>query len=230
MSSLLNEYHRRLQERLAWEAENPELARLWSEAKREDHDRALAREAEERRALQEANIPYVLTGWGVPQVAIEALARPERTGPWVAAGEFIDGGLQFLGLLGRVGTGKTVAAARVLRWAARRGHEGAFERATTFARLSGYDKADRAWFERLCEARVVVLDDLSTEHLTEYGLSMFQEWLDRRASDPKLRTIITANVSKATLAERYGERIVDRLAGSGLVHVSTEKSLRRRPE
>lgn len=224
--SLVRGFWERLRERQAWEAANPELARAWNEALEEDHQREMRREYEARQARVEARIPEQLRELGVPDTAIAALSAWHDTPTWTAAGKFLESDAQYLVLLGTVGTGKTVAAARVLAWALRRNLECHFVRATMLARLSGYE--DRALFDRLCWAPVVVLDDLGTEHLHGFAQSLFAEWLDCRYARSEHRTVITANLTPPQFAERVGERAMDRIRHVGMVHASRDKSMRER--
>lgn len=239
--SLVKGFLARVQARQAWEAENNRevlhdrlcpsrsrtLAQAWNEALEEDHQRELRRERQISQMRQEVRIPAALRDHGVPDVAIQALTQHVVTPAWEAVDTFLENGeSQVLALLGTVGTGKTVAGARVLAWAIRRDIECHFVRATTLARLSAYD--DKALFERLCWAPVVVLDDFGTEHQSAFGASLFSEWLDCRYSRAGNRTVITANLQVSEFQARIGERAFDRIRQVGMVKVCKGASMRRR--
>lgn len=182
---------------------------------------------------------------GFPLDAIETLGRLEKTAAVEAALLFLqDPGARFLLLMGKKGTGKTAAATLVaeagaLDWATYRNSlpsgygvshsSGAeFILAATFARLSGYESSDKEWFERLCKARLLVLDDLGAEHLSPFGAAMLDELFTRRHA-ARLRTVITTNLDKAGLKARLGERLYDRVSTSCVASVSVGESLRKRP-
>lgn len=182
----------------------------------------------------------------VPLDAIEALGALEPTPALDAAQAFLaDPSARFLLLMGKKGTGKTVAGAlvaesAVLDWLGYRntlpsgyGVSSAvpadFMLAATFARLSGYAADDKAWFERLCSVRVLILDDFGAEHLGPFGAAMLDELVTRRHG-ARLRTVITSNLDKAGLKARLGERLHDRVSTSCVACVAVGESLRRRPQ
>lgn len=118
-------------------------------------------------------------------------------------------------LSGVPGNGKTVAAA----WqAAERERGTVFVRASVFARTSryggGYDGGDarRGWLDaaRLC------LDDLGSEYVDAKGSFSvdLDELIDTFYADRR-RLTITTNCTAAAFRERYGARVVDRLAECG---------------
>jgi DNA replication protein DnaC len=227
-TGLLKTFLAREKARKEWEAQNPELAAAWGAALLEDHQRTQRREWEEHQRKHDESMPDRLRELGVPDTAIRALREWTDTPAWQQAGKFLDSEQQFLVMLGTVGTGKTVAAARVLAWALKRNLECHFLRATTLIRLSGYD--DRAEFNRLCWAPVVVLDDYGTEHMHGFAQSLFNEWLDCRYSRASNRTVITANLQAEEFKARIGERAVDRIREVGTVHIGKGSSMRRRTE
>ena len=147
---------------------------------------------------------------------------------------------RFLCLLGKKGTGKTVAAAWVLREAyarnvqpepsgceMRRPEPVAFILASAFARLSGYAAEDKAWLRELETCRCLCIDDFGAEHMTSFGVSMLDELLTKRHG-ARLRTVITSNLSKQQFTERVGERLFDRISTTAVVSVTTGESLRKR--
>lgn len=111
---------------------------------------------------------------------------------------------------GPAGVGKTVAAC----WIANRfSSVPLFMRASEFATTSRYDQDAREnWQGR----RAMILDDLGAEYLDPKGsfLVDLDELVDHYYAS-KRYLIITTNCDKATFKNRYGERIVDRLAEAG---------------
>lgn len=201
------------------------LAAAWDLANREDHERTQRIEWEERQREADEKVPSILERWGAPMDAVAKLPTLRAEGAVSAALDFIPSDKLALALLGAVGRGKTLAAVRVLAWAARKGYSGAFTTAAAFARL-GYD--DGKEIERLSSVRLLVLDDLGSEHLTPFGMSQLEDLFRRRLATPGLRTVITSNLSRVDFRARYGERVTDRLAEVGVSHVATGPSLRRR--
>jgi DNA replication protein DnaC len=126
-------------------------------------------------------------------------------------------------LAGPKGIGKTVAATW---WALQQACTPAFVRATTFAASSRYDRDDR---ERWLGAPALVLDDLGTEFADAKGsfLVDIDELIDVFYGDRK-PLVITTNSTREEFAERYGERIVDRLRECGVFWVGAIESLRRK--
>jgi DNA replication protein DnaC len=180
----------------------------------------------------------------VPDDAIAALDTLRHEAPVGLAEAFLKQGTtdaRFLLLLGKKGTGKTVAAALVMAdiighvlqrarpsgGEAQRGPPGMFVRATTLSRLSAYDAADKAWFEDMCRTPILVLDDVGTELAGDVFRAHLYELLDRRYSKSR-RTVITSNLDKKAFAERYGDRIADRLRERGMAAEFTGESLRER--
>lgn len=242
--SLLQGLKERLEARRLWEEENPELARLWTEAMREDHERATRREVEQARVGAAERASDRLRRIGVPVDAVEALRALRDEPAVVAARRFLAqpaADARFLVLLGKKGTGKTVAGALVLREMltprlavegaggdeARRAEAVCFILASTLARMSGYASDDKAWFEDLCAARGLLIDDYGAEHMTQFGAGMLDELLTRRHG-ARLRTVITSNLSKDLFEQRVGERLFDRIRTSCVFAATTGDSLRRR--
>lgn len=223
-------------DRKAWEAANAapvcachglSLTEAWNAALLEDHQQTLRAEMEAARARAELGAPEMLRRVGVPEEAIRALTALQKTDAVEAALKFLEApreGRRFLVLAGAKGTGKTVAAAVVARGAlvrhramprasggeAREAPVAAFVRATTFARLSLYDAGDKAAFEELCRARVLVLDDLASELLSPVTAALLMELVDRRYGG-LLKTVITTNLDFGAFYLRVGERCADRI-------------------
>lgn len=130
-------------------------------------------------------------------------------------------------LSGPTGTGKTTAAAYASLHLAD-GEPGQMPRwitASTFARSSRYDD-DR---DKVLDARALVLDDLGSEFNDSKGSfrTDLDELIDRFYAR-KARLIITTNLDAKTFEERYGARVVDRLAEAGVWIPVTGTSRRRK--
>ena len=228
-----------------WEAANPEMNEAWNEALREDEQRERRAELERRQKHWDVNLPEMLRKAGLPLDAVEALHDLRETDTTRAAKRFLEASTasegRFLVYFGRKGVGKTTGAALAAReWLRRYIAERdlatneylasmpvQFALASTFGRLSGYDRDDKEWFERLCSVPFLILDDLGTEHLNPFGQTMLDELLNRRHGD-RLRTVITTNLGKKEFAVRVGDRIFDRVSTSGVSCVSVGESLRKR--
>lgn len=229
----------------AWEKAHPGIAADWNEANAIE----AAREDVAGRAQRDADVWQRSAGelrkLGVPLDAIDATGKPDENEATGSARAFLDSDpvqVRFLLLMGKKGTGKTVAAALVLRKAAAdfvraRNNlpsgggipelSAAFVLASTFARISGYAADDKAWFEQLCAVRVLVLDDFGAEHLGPFAAGMLDEMLTRRHGS-RLRTVITSNLGKPELRARMGERLYDRISTSCIACVLVGESLRKR--
>lgn len=116
-------------------------------------------------------------------------------------------GICLVVLQGGVGCGKSCAAAL---WASQK--NAYWITAKALARIGAYD--DDA--KKLEKHKHLVIDDLGTEYADQKGffLSNLDGLIDARYAD-ELPTVITTNVSAAEFKTRYGERIADRIRGSG---------------
>lgn len=203
--------------------------------------RVVVREHEEAEA---ARLGDHLSRCGVPTVILEAAKSPSLPTPATAAvNAWLPGTESFLVLLGRPGSGKSVAAATILR-AARKStaflgsdgpvatwryssRGGLFVRAGALATGVFADEG-RARFERSLAVQFLVLDELGAERIDNSGiwLSMLDELIGHREAN-RLRTVITSNLTLAQFAERYGDRVVSRLRGAGNVVGCGDTDLRK---
>jgi len=131
-------------------------------------------------------------------------------------------------LLGKPGTGKSVAAARWLlgealamrNWFGFDGPEGfiwkykggkvLWRTAKSLSRVKQYDEAE---MERLFGPARLVVDDIGMEYLDAKGflVSLIDEIVHERHRR-ELPTVMTANMSPADFVERYGQRVLDRIS------------------
>lgn len=113
-------------------------------------------------------------------------------------------------LTGEPGVGKTVAAAW---WALGRHEPMTFVRAATLARTSRFDA--KAW-EQWMRARSLCIDDLGAEYMDAKGSFAvdLDELIDTFYAG-KRPLIITTNCKASVFKQRYGARVMDRLAETG---------------
>lgn len=138
-----------------------------------------------------------------------------------AVDTWLTSGKRLLLLAGTFGTGKSVAAGYAIK---RR--PGRWMHASEIAKVAGFKHEDR--MAELQSARLLVIDDIGSEfndasgwgraHLTTLLLTRYEEGL---------RTVLTSNLDAAGWKKYADPRIVDRLAGDGMVHGAVGKSMRR---
>ncbi|HEY3449911.1 MAG TPA: hypothetical protein VGK67_26395 [Myxococcales bacterium] len=195
-----------------------------------------------------------LTDRGVPERIKDLLFRDALQGEYrrplaetaglAGAREFVASKLTFLGLLGGVGAGKSVAADWTLTTVRATQHEdpvtrilfnvpGAIRlrdvqvvRSTELARLSKFGDDSETWDE-LREVPHLVVDDLGVETLNDFWAERLGELIDVRYG-ARRRTIFTSNLSVAAFKKRYGARVVSRLRDDGLIVSCGVRDLRSR--
>jgi hypothetical protein len=241
-SSLLAQFNQKLAERKNWEAANPAMAAAWTEALAMDAVFEREREARQSDLSIRDRLPDVLRRVGVPLDCIDGLRNCTKTPGLEAAGRFVAASAaeaRFCVLYGPRGVGKTFAGVWALRELLVRhmtdqrpsggipAEPAMFVLASTFARLSGYNRDDREWFERMCDCGVLMLDDLGAEAQNQFSATMLDELLTRRHA-ARLRTIVTSNLDRDALAKRLGERLYDRIRTSCVAAQCVGESLRKR--
>lgn len=209
--------------------------------------KAMAGRGWERRALDlvtgRAERAYDETRAGVAEYLAALRAIDDGAGK--------AGAVTIVVLAGEKGCGKTAAAAR---WAYTRSQTAArFLRAAEFFRSSRYARDGEARTltrDELLREPALVLDDLGAEYADDRGSYRvdFDELLDRFYADRRA-LVITTNIAYATprqrdearrrnpeisadaptFADRYGERVTDRLRECGRWVASSAASLRGRP-
>lgn len=125
----------------------------------------------------------------------------------------------WLSLLGPCGCGKTflakLAFKEVYPW-----YEVADWARTREKTLAGYDRPPREKFLDLALSnRVVVLDDIGSEYVTDFSKSKLLEFLNRRENK---WTFITANLSLEHIATKLDERIASRMIRHGSIVVEVD--------
>ena len=124
-------------------------------------------------------------------------------------------------LIGNAGLGKTPAALAVAGVVLDRGYDVIYVSSSEFFSqletahfTSGNNVDEAALMSAACDADLLILDDLGTEMLSAYTLSVFYTLLNTRMSGHR-PTIFTSNIMDGTVFEkRYTEKIASRLAGS----------------
>lgn len=235
--------------RMAWEREHPEFAREWSAAIIEDRNRSRARSRETHEADEMADVDIHLEGAGVPS-SIAAMVKSndpppayKRTVGRVAA--FMENTMQsFLLLAGDPSTGKTTAAATALLtckgefisdevgkswkwWIQPR----SFVTAHELSGLSYFNPDDKALLAALKAKKVLIIDDLGLEMMSESWKSNFDDLISARHGNQK-KTLLTANIAVRAPKEgqpspfeiRYGSRVARRIREKGSVFQATKEA------
>lgn len=180
-----------------------------------------------------------LTRVGIPIRLAEVL----RSGPadWPAVKAVRDWCISkagFLLLHGEPGTGKSVAAAsaflyskraRILDMALEWDSSGVFVDAADIASNLFTDET-KALVEHLEEARLLVVDELGAETMSDPWRGVLETVVNKRYGNPKLKTVLCTNVSTARAENggyspfrvRYGERISRRVAEAGMLFAATK--------
>lgn len=148
-------------------------------------------------------------------MGIPAVFRELAEGPGLRQTEALTEvrrGSLILVLAGDVGRGKTVAASWWLLQAVTQ-RQPLFVSA---ARLSRWDRYDRAEMDRLLLASRLVIDDLGEEFNDTKGnfLAVLDEAVSDRVANRR-PTVITTNLTLEAFADRYGIRIRDRIREAG---------------
>ena len=128
----------------------------------------------------------------------------------------------FLVLAGAKGSGKTVAACEAIYAA-----YGRFAPVADLVRAGQYNTEA---LDELASAGLLVLDDLGTEYVDAKGFFLASlDWLVNARYSNEKATIITTNLPAKAFAERYGERVADRLREAGQYVEIADQSMRGKP-
>lgn len=189
---------------------------------------AEARELEAKNAERVLRLSAVrLERSGVGERSLVAARSPTETMALRVVQQWLAGDAPWLVLCGSKGTGKTVAATWAVAEVIRRGDTAAFRRASEIARLSSFE-VGAAELGSLARVGLFALDELGAENLTDHARGQLHELLDRRHESPRLRTVVTTNLRASALAERIGERLVDRIKQGGGFREISGASLREK--
>lgn len=129
--------------------------------------------------------------------------------------EFFDSGSRSLFLMGDAGLGKTHLALSIANRVLDKGCDVIYVSAQNiFARLEKERFDDGDTLDALCETDLLILDDLGTEYITPYILSVMYDLINTRMLKNK-PTIYTTNIlTQQLLNTRYTEKTVSRLLGN----------------
>ncbi len=219
----------------AWDAANPGKAIVHRDlcAQLERETKRVEREEAERKALERTlrTSAAKLERSGAGERSLQAAATAVDTEALGVVKRWLqDSGKVWLALCGSPGTGKSVAATWAVREAIRGGSTAAFRRTAEIAKLSGFE-AGAAELQHLKSVDLLALDDFGAELLTDYARAQLFELLDAR-HEAYGRTILTSNLQwmgAGGMAERLGERLVDRIAEGGTrQQLAPVKSMRRK--
>lgn len=156
-----------------------------------------------------------------PDLAIDAALNAKETAGIAAARKWLNSEKSFLVISGSVGSGKTTAATwAVMRSAMMARHV----RAGDLSTLAPFGDSAGRW-RALRDMRMLVIDDLGSEHPSEWWKANLDSLIDHRYG-AKARTVITTNLTPLQLQEAYGLRIFDRLRHSGVFALCGTISLR----
>lgn len=185
---------------------------------------------------------YKLQKLGVPHEALGPLrGRLDETAALQGAKRFAGAdrdALPFLVLIGPTGAGKSVAAAWMLREAARRfdwNAQATGQEATPFAWVHGsefgdvkvWSEGDAAWLSKVRNGALLVVDEMGDEATQPSRDALASLLLNRHGK--RLRTVLTSNLTREQFRERYGGALTDRLRhGSVTPNLSAETSKRKR--
>lgn len=101
-----------------------------------------------------------------------------------------------------------------------------FVSAAQLTRISSYDKLDSDWLNDLHRVRLLVVDDAGDEATAIGKDTLGGLLLDRH--NKLRRTVITSNLRRAALTERYGGALLDRATGEGVLIESAGQSMRQK--
>ena len=220
----------------AWDAANPGKAVVYRDlcAQFDRATKAAEREERERTALERhlRTSASKLERSGAGERSLQAAAQAQDTEALGVVKRWLgDKGKIWLALCGSPGTGKSVAATWAVREAIRGGSTAAFRVTSYVAKLSGFNVGAEE-LEHLKSVDLLALDDFGAELLTDYARAQLFELLDAR-HEAYGRTILTSNLQwqgAGGMAERLGERLVDRIADGGTrQQLAPVKSMRRKP-
>lgn len=117
-------------------------------------------------------------------------------------------------ITGPVGVGKTFLAISIAKHVSNNNYK--FMLINDF--LREFRKCEDAYQEErlmkdLVERRHIILDDLGSEKLTEWGYSILYEFLSKREYYNREALIITSNLSIVELSDKFDTRIASRIIG-----------------
>jgi DNA replication protein DnaC len=183
---------------------------------------------------------------GVPEQEVKLVMRGQLIDTpamgfvkeWVAAAQRDDGPTMLV-LAGPKGVGKTVAAVYAMMttqppppaassaWPAERNPR--FRHVSDVAELGLWgEEANRKARGELKQCKVLVIDDVGAEYMSEAFLAAWDSLVNARYGSIG-HTIFTTNLTHEKFALRYGDRVYDRIRGRGEWYDIDGESMRGRP-
>jgi DNA replication protein DnaC len=168
---------------------------------------------------------------GMPPRAVNALLRKEIDLSKAVCRRVMDAvedGIRLVAILGAPGTGKTVAACRVILQRrietdelamvddyAKKPSAGVFVTATKYTTIAPWEALDTTY----ANARFLVLDDVGREHKDKRA--QIEDLLFKRF-DEENPTVFTANLAPEKVGSVYDERLLRRLVEDGEIIIADE--------
>lgn len=135
-------------------------------------------------------------------------------------------------LLGGTGTGKTHISSAIARELIHEGHEVIYDSTQNVISdfeaerfKSGYNSQEESKTDKYMTCRLLILDDLGTEFINQFTLSVMYNLLNTR-QNRGLPTVISTNLSAEELARKYEDRIYSRIIGESTILYFGGKDLR----
>lgn len=202
----------------------------------------------EHEASEDKRLQAHMKGCGVPCRCSELICGAERlkdTAAVLGIREWLRSGKTFCLLAGGFGTGKTIAAAAVLKMARKSiafwdhdkdrpvdswsysTSQGMFVRAAELSSTSPFAEEGRGHWARVRRVPWLVIDDIGMERIDNAGiwLEQFDLLMDCRYSE-KRRTVLSTNLDMDAFGARYLGRVLDRVEDDGLIVLCGSESMR----
>lgn len=192
----------------AWKVANPEAENRYQTLASELE--AYEARVDAERAAKDRSAAYNAKFERLPAEVREALPRIELD-PTVRQRlrDWVTGERSWLVLAGPPGTGKSLTAGWVLVQLAKRGQAIRWVRAAKLVTLVG-GWSGEAEAQRLEHVDALAVDDVGTEHRTDFSTSVFDALLCGRHEN-LLKTVLTTNLKREELRTRLGPRVADRV-------------------
>lgn len=173
--------------------------------------------------------------WNVTPAMVDRYCPDEQRPQWEAVKDYIrnmDDNLHMgrgLMLIGPVGTGKTTMAVAALReLIEKEPNQGYFIPMVSLLDQLNEERDSRSHIleERIRHTRLLVLDDLGAEYDHAWVAAKIDAIITERYNRMK-STIVTSNLRRDEIRDRYQMRIFDRLKSTSKLITFAGKSLRR---
>ena len=121
-------------------------------------------------------------------------------------------------LVGRTGLGKTHLSTAVAKTVIDNGYDVSYVTAVKMfndfedRRFHRNDRDEAPDISRYYDAQLLIIDDFGTEAATQYSVACTYDVINTRINNG-LGTVISTNLSKKELEQKYGERVASRLFG-----------------